>query len=266
MKCTGPGPGGPQEPGTGGGLRLFVFRHAGGWSLVFRDRPGRFPPGRRVRAPDAPGRGPLPDPPPPTGGGAPAAHFPARLTPEITAARAPFAFFGHRMGSLVAHQLTRRLPAEGPTAPVWPGISACGAPQPGAERAPLPGGAPSDDAVRHRPAAPGGTRAPLRADPRRWTVFAPALRAGLAVPRGLRAAPAGAVLPVALFAFAGARGRAAPPARIAPWAGRPEHLPGLRVFPGGRFPVRDGPDALAAQVTADVHTARRARAAAAGAR
>ncbi|WP_151483685.1 thioesterase II family protein [Streptomyces albicerus] len=266
MECTGPGPGGPQEPGTGGGLRLFVFPHAGGWSLMFQDWPDHFPPDWRVRALDAPGHGPLLDTPPLTDGEALVAHFLDLLTPEITDDRTPFAFFGHSMGSLVAYELTRRLLAEGLTLPVWLGISAFSVPQPGDETAPLLDSALSDDALRHRLAALGGTPAPVLADPYLWTVFAPAIRADLAVLRGLRTAPAGAPLPVALSAFAGARDRAAPPARIAPWADRTEHFLGLRVFSGGHFYFQDDLAALAAQVTADVHTALRARAAVAGAR
>ncbi|MHA5051054.1 thioesterase II family protein [Streptomyces sp. SD15] len=266
MEFTGPERGGPQEPGTGGGLRLFVFPHAGGWSLMFRDWPDHFPPDWRVRALDAPGHGALLDTPPLTDGETLVAHFLDRLTPEITDDRTPFAFFGHSMGSLVAYELTRRLLAEGLTPPVWLGISAFSAPQPGDETAPVLDNALSDDELRHRLGALGGTPARVLADPCLWTVFAPAIRADLAVLRGLRTAPAATPLPVALSAFAGAGDRAAPPARIAPWADRTEHFLGLRVFPGGHFYFQDDLDALAAQVTADVHTALRARAAVAGAR
>jgi surfactin synthase thioesterase subunit len=267
MKFTGPAPGGPQEPGTGGGLRLFVFPHAGGWSLTFQDWPDRFPSDWRVRALDAPGHGSLLDIPPIDDGEALVAHFLDRLAPEIADDRAPFAFFGHSMGSLVAYELTRRILAEGLTPPVWLGISALSVPRPGDETAVLLDGTLSDTALRHQLTRLGGTPAEVLADPCLWTVFAPAIRADLAVMRELRAKPpADAPLPVAFSAFAGADDRAAPPAGIAPWGERTEHFLGLRVFPGGHFYFQDDLDAVAAQVTADVHTALRARAAVAGAR
>jgi surfactin synthase thioesterase subunit len=266
MEFAGPEPDGPQEPGTGGGLRLFVFPHAGGWSLMFQDWPDRFPSDWHVRALDAPGHGTLLDTPPITDGETLVAHFLDRLAPEITDDRTPFAFFGHSMGSLVAYELTRRLLAEGLTPPVWLGISAFSAPQPGDVMPALLDSALSDAALRHGLATLGGTPPQVLTDPYLWTVFAPAIRADLAVLRDLRTAPAGAPLPVALSAFAGADDRAAPPAGIAPWADRTEHFLGLRVLPGGHFYFQDDLDALADRVTADVHTALRARAAVAGTR
>ncbi|MEU6381128.1 alpha/beta fold hydrolase [Streptomyces sp. NPDC046909] len=265
MKFTGPEPGGPQAPGTGGGLRLFVFPHAGGWSLMFQDWPDRFPPDWQVRALDAPGHGTLLDTPPISDAGDLVTYFLDRLAPEITDDRTPFAFFGHSMGSLVAYELTRRILAEGLTPPVWLGISAFSAPHPDDKTPELLDEALSDTRLRHQLAALGGTPPQVLDDPYLWKVFAPAIRADLAVLRGLRTAPP-TRLPVALSAFAGADDRAAPPASIAPWAERSAHFLGLRVLPGGHFYFQDDLDALAAQVTADVHTALRTRGAVAGIR
>src|SRR2546423_63419 len=44
-------------------MRLFVFHHAGGSHLAYRDWPGRFPADWDVRPVDAPGRGLLSDRP-----------------------------------------------------------------------------------------------------------------------------------------------------------------------------------------------------------
>lgn len=224
---------------------------------MYREWPDRFPSDWRVRVLDAPGHGALLDTPPLTDGETLVAYFLDLLAPEIADGRTPFAFFGHSMGSLVAYELTRRLLAEGLTPPVWLGISALGTPRPGDEAAPLLDGTLSDDALRHLLGTLGGTPAQVLTDPHLWTVFAPAIRADLAVLRGLRAAPAAAPLPVALSAFAGSGDRAAPPARLAPWADRTEHFLGLRVFPGGHFYFQDDLGALAARVTADVRTALR---------
>ncbi|MFE7853227.1 thioesterase II family protein [Streptomyces sp. NPDC057403] len=255
-----------QEPVTGAGLRLFVFPHAGGWSLMFHDWPERFPSDWRVRALDAPGHGTLLGSAPLTGADALVAHFLDRLMPEITDERTPYAFFGHSMGSLVAYELTRRILAEGLTPPVWLGISAFALARPN-EGTPSPlDAALPDDALRHRLGALGGTSANVLADPRLWAVFAPAVRADLMVLRELCAAPPRAPLPVALSAFAGTDDTAAPPARVAPWAERTTRFLGLRVLPGGHFYFQDDLGALAARVTADVHTALHTPAAAADAR
>ncbi|MGW4025234.1 thioesterase II family protein, partial [Streptomyces sp. NPDC005009] len=222
MEFTGLGPGGPRHPGTGVDLRLLVFPHAGGRSLMFRERPGRFPPGRHVWALDAPGRGALPDMPPLTDGESLVARFLDRLGPETADDHTPYVFFGHSKGSLVAYGLIRRLPAEGLAPPVWLGISAFDAPQPGDEAAPLPDDAPSDDESRHRPGVFGETPAQVLPDPHPRTVFAPAIHADLAVPRDLRAAPATAPLPVAQPAHLGAHHRPGRPPPRHPRARPPQ--------------------------------------------
>ncbi|MFJ4467403.1 thioesterase II family protein [Streptomyces sp. NPDC089424] len=279
MRCTGSSPGGPQDPGTGGDVRLFGCPQAGGRSLAYRERPERFPSGRRVRAPDAPGRGAVVITPVFIEGGTRVAYFPGLLAPEIAGGRTPFAFFGHGTGSPVAYGPARRLQAEGPAPPVWLGISAAGTPRQGDAKAeaPSPDGALSGVTLRH---SPGGIPALVLAHPRPWTSFTPAIRAGFAVPRGLRGSAAAAPLPVAFFAVAGSGDRAAACARCTPRAGRTGHL-GLYVVPGGRilgpcvvpggrilgpcvvpggcFSFPDGLGAPAARVTAGVRSAPRSR-------
>jgi surfactin synthase thioesterase subunit len=253
----------------GGGLRLFVFAHAGGSSLSFQDWHGLLPAGWRMRPLDAPGHGPLLDTPALTDGDALVAHFLGLLRAEIADDSTPFAFFGHSMGSLVAYELTRRLVAEGRSAPVWLGVSACGAPDTAHSPGPPPGPRVddlSDAELRRRLADFGGTPAVVLQDPGLWSVFAPAIRADLALLRDWRPAPARTPLPVALSAFAGADDRTAPPERLAPWAGRTERYLGLRVFDGGHFYFQDDPGELVARVVADVRTALRPGTAAAGSR
>lgn len=259
MERNGPAAGTPPEPGALRGPRLFVFPHAGGWSLLFRQWPDRFPPDWRVRALDAPGHGALLDSPPLADGEALLSYYLDLIAPEIADARTPFAFFGHSMGSLVAYELTRRLLARGMATPVWLGVSAFGFPGTGDGPGPLLDPGLSDDALRRLLGSLGGTPPEVLADPHLWTVFAPAVRADLAVLRDLRAVPAGPPLPVALSAFAGADDEAAPPARVASWAGRTERFLGLRVLNGGHFYFQDSLDDLAARVTADVRGELRAR-------
>lgn len=248
-------------------VRLFVFPHAGGWSLTYQDWPDRFPSDWRVRALDSPGHGALLNTPALTDGEALLDHFLDRLAPELADDRTPFAFFGHSMGSLVAYELTRRLLAGGGPTPVWLGVSAFGAPQSGAdEPGPMLHAGLSDDELRLRLGMLGGTPAEVLRDPKLWRVFAPAIRADLAVLHSWLPVPARAPLPVALSAFAGARDVAALPGRLAPWAGHTAHFLGLHVFDGGHFYFQDDPDGLADRVTADVRTALRSLSAPAGTR
>ncbi|MET8944900.1 alpha/beta fold hydrolase [Streptomyces sp. NPDC004542] len=270
MEFTSPAPGHDQGSEPRDGLRLFVFPHAGGSSLTYQDWPDRFPVGWQVRALDAPGHGPLLDAAPLTDGNALIGHFFDRLVPELSANGTPFAFFGHSMGALVAYELTRRLLAEGAPAPVWLGVSACGAPR-GHTDEPTPPhpGELSDAELRRTLAALGGTPAQVLRTEELWQVFAPAIRADLTLLRTWRPAPPAAPLPVALSAFAGTRDAAALPARVASWAEHTEHFLGLHVFDGGHFYFQDGPDAaarLAGRVTADVRGALRSGRAAAGLR
>ncbi|MFD6823395.1 thioesterase II family protein [Streptomyces sp. NPDC060085] len=111
-----------QEPQ----LRLFVFHHAGGSHLAYRDWPARFPAGWQVHLPDAPGRGPRDERPALRDTDALVDHHLHTLGDTLTGS---FAFFGHSLGAVVAYELTRRLVDEGRTPPRWLGISA---------RAPLP--------------------------------------------------------------------------------------------------------------------------------
>lgn len=107
----------PQDPQ----VRLFVFHHAGGSHLAYRDWPACFPAGWQVHLPDAPGRGPR--------DGRPALHDATALVDHYLhtlddTMSGRFAFFGHSLGAMVAYELTRRLVDEGRTPPLWLGISA----------------------------------------------------------------------------------------------------------------------------------------------
>ncbi|MFF2101936.1 thioesterase II family protein [Streptomyces sp. NPDC058202] len=106
-----------QEPR----LRLFVFHHAGGSHLAYRDWPARFPAGWQVHLPDAPGRGPRDERPALHDTDALVDHYLHTLGDTLTG---PFAFFGHSLGAVVAYELTRRLVDEGRTPPRWLGLSA----------------------------------------------------------------------------------------------------------------------------------------------
>ncbi|MFG2452921.1 thioesterase II family protein [Streptomyces sp. NPDC048512] len=110
-----------QKPQPQPQLRLFVFHHAGGSHLAYRDWPARFPAGWQVHLPDAPGRGPRDERPALHDTDALVDHHLRTLGDTLTG---PFAFFGHSLGAVVAYELTRRLVDEGRTPPRWLGLSA----------------------------------------------------------------------------------------------------------------------------------------------
>ncbi|MFF9571414.1 thioesterase II family protein [Streptomyces sp. NPDC014685] len=238
-------------------LRLFVFHHAGGSHLLYRDWPGRFPAGWEVRLVDAPGHGLLADQPAIGDAHRLVDHFLTELDAELTG---PYALFGHSMGGLVAYELTRRILAEGRTPPVWLGLSARGTPRPegdGTRRYLL-----DDAGLRRELAAMGGTPAVVLEDQEMWELFGPVIRGDLRLVETWRPAPDQVPLPVPLSVFGGTGDTVAPPARLSGWADRAEHFLGLHLFEGGHFYFQPDPAALTWRITED---ARRALALAASA-
>jgi surfactin synthase thioesterase subunit len=238
-------------------VRLLVFPHAGGSALMYQDWPVLFPPGWQVEALDAPGHGTLREQPPIADGDTLVGHFLHRLRPELDGSLVPFAFFGHSMGALVAYELTRRLVAGGGPAPVWLGLSACGAP-----RADAPPVRPrahelSDEELRRRLARLGGTPPKVLQHTGLWRYFAPVIRADLRLVETWRPAPADRPLPVAVSVFGGARDAAVGPDALEGWAERCGRLPAVHLFPGGHFYFRDDPNAVADAVVTDVTAALR---------
>ncbi|MEU5599866.1 alpha/beta fold hydrolase [Streptomyces sp. NPDC020298] len=242
-------------PATADAVRLYVFPHAGGSGLMYQDWPARFPPGWRVVAVDPPGHGTLMGQPPLTDGNALIGHLLDRLGPELRDTTTPFAFFGHSMGALVAHELTHRLVDDGPAAPVWLGLSACGAPSSDAPPAPLPAGEPSDEELRRIVVRLGGTPRKVLEHDGLWRLFAPVIRADLRLVRGWRPTPARAPLPVPVSVFGGAQDRAVGLEALERWVERCARLLSVHVFPGGHFYFHDDLDALAHAVVVGVTTA-----------
>ncbi|MEE1840020.1 alpha/beta fold hydrolase [Streptomyces sp. NPDC007076] len=233
-------------------LRLFVFHHAGGSHLPYRDWPGRFPAGWDVRTPDAPGHGLLMDRPAIGDALRLVDHFRTELDAELTG---PYALFGHSMGGLIAYELTRRLVAEGRTPPVWLGLSARGTPRPDGDDDGTPRHLLDDDGLRRELAAMGGTPAAVLENPELWELFGPVIRSDLRLVETWRPAPDPAPLPVPLSVYGGTTDTVAPPARLAGWAERSEHFLGLRLFEGGHFYFQPDPTALTRRITEDIRRA-----------
>ncbi|MFF3395017.1 thioesterase II family protein [Streptomyces sp. NPDC002669] len=231
-------------------LRLFVFHHAGGSHLLYRDWPGRFPSDWEVRLVDAPGRGLLADRPAIGDAHRLVDHFLTELDAELSG---PYALFGHSMGGLIAYELTRRILAEGRTPPVWLGLSARSTPRPegdGTRRYLL-----DDAGLRRELAAMGGTPAAVLEDPEMWELFGPAIRGDLRLVETWRPAPDPVPLPVPLSVFGGTDDTVAPPARLSGWADRAEHFLGLHLFEGGHFYFQPDPAALTGRIAEDARRA-----------
>ncbi|MFF3292024.1 thioesterase II family protein [Streptomyces sp. NPDC003023] len=231
-------------------LRLFVFHHAGGSHLLYRDWPGRFPAGWDVRLVDAPGRGLLSDRPAIGDADRLVDHFLHELGPGL---QGRYALFGHSMGALVAYELTRRLLDLGRRPPLWLGLSARGTPLPQGENSGRH--LLSDAGLRRELAAMGGTPAAVLEDPELWELFAPAVRGDLRLVETWCPAPEAGPLPVPLSVFGGTRDTVAPPGRLAGWTERSTRFVGLRLFDGGHFYFQDDPSALTGQIADDIHCA-----------
>ncbi|MFC7846492.1 thioesterase II family protein [Streptomyces sp. NPDC057382] len=231
-------------------LRLFVMHHAGGSHLLYRGWPAALPGTWDVRLLDAPGHGLLLDQPQIPDAGALADHL-LRGIESLMAG--PYALFGHSMGALVTYEMTRRIVDRGLPLPVWLGLSARAAPQPGRPAAAYR--EPSDEELRTRLRLLGGTPDGIFADPDLWALFDPIIRADLRLVDTWRPVPGAAPLPVALSAYAGREDHSAPPPRMAGWAEHTERFLGLRVFEGGHFHFQDDPGPLLRQIERDAATA-----------
>ncbi|WP_331721448.1 alpha/beta fold hydrolase [Streptomyces sp. NBC_00212] len=226
-------------------LRLFVFHHAGGSHLMYRDWPERFPSSWDVRTPDAPGRGPWDDRPPLGEVGAVVDHFLHELGDGLTGR---FALFGHSMGATIAYELTRRLLAEGRTPPFWLGLSASSATRPAdtVQRHLL-----SDAALRREIAAMGGTPPEVLQDPGLWAILAPTIRGDLRLGETWRPSPDPLPPAVPLSVFGGKRDTAVPPDRLTGWSELCERFVGFHLFDGDHFYFRDDPTAVIERIVKD---------------
>ncbi|MDG4863728.1 alpha/beta fold hydrolase [Streptomyces sp. T-3] len=231
-------------------LRLFVFHHAGGSHLPYRDWPSRFPADWDVRLLDAPGRGLLSGRPAIGDADELVDYFRTTLAPELTGR---YALFGHSMGGLIAYELTRRMLDEGRTPPIWLGLSARGVPRPDrahGHRHLLP-----DVELRRELAAMGGTPAAVLDDPEMWALFGPAIRGDLRLVETWSPAPETGPMPVPLSVYGGTEDATVPAARLSPWAERAEHFLGLQLFDGGHFYFQPDPSALTERITHDIRRA-----------
>lgn len=233
-------------------LRIFLFHHAGGSHLLFREWPPLFPPNWEVCFVESPGHGRLSALPPQCDASSVASFLLRELLPWMDRR---FALFGHSMGALLAYELTRRILDGGLPAPVWLGLSACGGPRPdGALDVPMRHRL-SADRLRGVIARIGATPAEVLEDDDFWLLLEPLLRADYQLIETWRDAPADRPLPVPMSVFGGESDPATRPERLAAWRERSDRFLGLRTFPGDHFYFRNSLEPFVGTVVAHVRTA-----------
>lgn len=244
------------RPVPGAALRLFLFHHAGGSHLLYRDWEHEFPADWEVCVLDAPGRGRLSDTPLIDNSDELVAFFARELQPWTDR---PFAFFGHSMGSLVAYELTRRLAAEGRSLPVWLGVSACGtSPRPArGTTTPAARHLLTDGELREWLRSVGGTPDAVLNDDATWRHFGPMFRNDFALVDTWRPAADAPPLRTPVSAFGGDADPVVGRERLVAWAGRTERFLGLNMFDGGHFYLAHHRRPVARRITAAVAAARR---------
>ncbi|MEV0323684.1 thioesterase II family protein [Streptomyces sp. NPDC050658] len=229
-------------------LRLFVFHHAGGSHVPYRQWPELLPAQWDVRLLDAPGRGRLGDLPQFDDAGRLADFFLRRLHDEL---EGPYAFFGHSMGALVAYEMTVRLAARGRALPLWLGLSARGAPGPAAAPGRHHHHLPDAELQAHLELL-GGTPDEVFDDPGLWALYEPLIRGDMRLVETWQPNPRTPALPVPLSVFGGSEDTSVPPRRLAGWEQRTDRFLGLRVLDGGHFYFLEDPRPLLERIRQDV--------------
>lgn len=230
-------------PGSRASARLFCFPHAGGGAAAFRLWPQGLPRDVEVCAVQLPGR---------------ASRFrelalgdmhaiaDAFLPELMTKLDLPFAFFGHSMGSMLAHAATLALARRDAPLPVHFFASSRRPPRMASPETPLH--VLSDaDFVAEVMRRYGGIPAEVLAEPELLALLLPALRADMLALETYRPHSSDP-LPCPVSAFGGAEDPLAPRAHLEAWRDETRSDFRVRQFPGGHFYL----DARRAEVLADV--------------
>ncbi|MEV6805185.1 alpha/beta fold hydrolase [Streptomyces sp. NPDC051129] len=243
------------RPVPGASLRLFLFHHAGGSPLLYRDWETEFSPDWEICLLSAPGRGRLRGSPPLGTVEELVSFFHEELRPWLDR---PFAFFGHSMGGIIAQELTQLLARRGEPAPVWLGLSACPVPAPAADRPPGGRHLLTDTELRGWLRQVGGTPVELLDDQAMWRHFAPVFRSDFQLVDTWDPDPQAPPLAVPLTVFGGESDMVVTRHRLAAWAERAPLFRGLYLYGGGHFYLRDHRRSLTRRITAATVAARRA--------
>jgi surfactin synthase thioesterase subunit len=244
-------------------LRLICFPHAGGAASAYQPLSRRLRPHVEVRAVQYPGRQDRRRETPVADIGELAAVVAGKLEAEAEAeagggagdAAAPFAFFGHSMGALVAYETARILEERGALSPRRLFLSARGAPGP--RRSPHDV-LPDDDAILAAVRRLGGTGVALLDDPELVAMVLPALRADYAALAAYSWTP-GEPLRTPVTVLCGDADPVVSVEEASGWRAFTRAETEVRVFPGGHFYVDQRLDDVAEVVLRGVRSASAAR-------
>jgi medium-chain acyl-[acyl-carrier-protein] hydrolase len=216
-------------------LRLLCFPNAGGGASAYRLWQERLPSDVEVCPVQLPGRE--------TRLREPALReLPALielLRVETAQLRqAPFAFFGHSLGALVAFELTRALRRRGERLPAQLFVSACRAPHTEDDGVAL--SSLDDTAFLDALREFAGTPEPVLQDRELLALVLPTLRADFALRDGYRHTEEPG-LPVPITAYGGEDDEHVPQSSLFGWRAHTQHSFSFARFPGGHFYLRDQP-------------------------
>ncbi|MEU1320433.1 thioesterase II family protein [Streptomyces tibetensis] len=242
---------GDPEPDA---LRLICFPHAGGAASAYLPLSRLLRPHVEVRAVQYPGRQDRRLETPVADIGELASVVAQKLQDEETAA--PYAFFGHSMGALIAYETARILEERGARPPRRLFLSARGAPGP--RRSPHDV-LPDDEAVLAAVRRLGGTGVSLLDDPELVAMVLPALRADYAALAAYSWTP-GEPLHTPVTVLCGDADPVVSVEEAAGWRAFTRAETEVRVFPGGHFYVDQRLDDVAEVVLRGVRSASAARA------
>lgn len=230
------------KPGRDARLRLFCFHHAGGGALSFARWQARVDPAELAIVPvRLPGRETRLREAPVVEGDALLSALEMDLGPHLDA---PFAFYGHSLGALVAHAFATRLAELGCLTPELLVTAACSAPHltvPELEREDL-----GDEELVAVLSRADGLSAFLRERPDWLALTVATLRADLRLARSLRAS-ARPVRGVPVLALAGSRDPLAPVDAVRAWDRWSDADFRLETVDGGHFFLRAPETALLVQ-------------------
>ncbi|MGG8409551.1 thioesterase II family protein [Streptomyces sp. 12297] len=216
-------PAAPQQP-----VRLVCFPHAGGSAGWFRPLARALPPGIDVLAVQYPGRQDRRREPLIT-------SVPRLADAAFTALRreldAPFAFFGHSLGAVVAFEVARRFEQLTPAGPTRLFASARRAPSVVRDETVH---LRDDEGLVAEMVRLGGTERAVLDDPELRQLVLPVVRADYRAVETYRATP-GARLTCPVSVLVGDADPVTPVADAVPWKAHSTRGTDLHVFPGGHF-------------------------------
>lgn len=170
----------------------------------------------------------------------------AELVGTLDFASAPFAFFGHSLGALIAFELARELRRRGKGAPRLLVASAYPAPQLHRDRPHI--AHLSDDALVAALREHFDVTAGLLDDPMLMELALPLLRADMSVVESYVYRD-GPPLDLPLVAFGGIGDPEAPEEQIRGWQAQTAKTFSMRMFPGGHFFVNLDPQPVIREIT-----------------